>query len=93
MSKKSTQTDLIKLFVTGMLQVFFVAVNTYFLAKEIAFAVFFTSFVISLIWSYNIKKIVFGNWLSRAVYALGAAIGSVLGLWSSKTLFVLFSQF
>jgi hypothetical protein len=36
--------------------------------------------MISLIWSWNVKKVAFGTISDRVVYALGAAFGSVIGL-------------
>ena len=50
-----------KLFMTGVVQVYFVAINTVFLSKELYVGVFFAAFMISMVWSYNIKKIVFGT--------------------------------
>jgi len=78
--------DLFALFSTGFLQIYFVAVNTYFLLKENYVLVFLTSYVISMIWSYNVKKIAFGSTKDRVTYALGAAFGGVIGLWSSAQL-------
>jgi hypothetical protein len=72
------------LFFTGFIQVYFVAVNTYFLAKEIYLGVFIASFMISLIWSFNVKKVAFGTTLDRIIYSIGATWGSLLGLWSSS---------
>jgi hypothetical protein len=72
--------DSIKLFITGFIQVFFVAVNTYFLSKIFYVGVFFCGFMISLIWSWNVKKVAFGTLTDRIVYALGAAFGSAIGL-------------
>jgi hypothetical protein len=69
-----------KLFLTGFVQVFFVAVNTYFLSKIFYLGVFLCGFMISLIWSWNVKKVAFGTISDRIVYALGAAFGSVIGL-------------
>jgi hypothetical protein len=69
-----------KLFLTGFVQVFFVAVNTYFLSKIFYLGVFLCGFMISLIWSWNVKKVAFGTISDRVVYALGAAFGSVIGL-------------
>jgi len=45
-----------KLFLTGFTQVFFVAINTYFLSKGFYLGVFICGFIISLIWSWNVKK-------------------------------------
>lgn len=72
--------DEIKLFTTGFVQVFFVAINTYFLSKEFFSGVFVCAFMISLIWSWNVKKIAFGTLIDRIMYALGAAFGSMFGL-------------
>jgi hypothetical protein len=71
------------LFLTGFVQVYFVAVNTYFIAKEMYIGVFIASFVISLVWSFNVRKIAFGTLSHRLMYALGAAVGSIAGLLSA----------
>lgn len=76
-------TDLregIKLFITGFVQVFFVAINTYFISKQFYAGVFFCAFIISFIWSWNVKKIAFGTMADRIAYALGAGVGSLIGL-------------
>jgi hypothetical protein len=78
------QYNKMTLFLTGFIQVYFVAVNTYFLAKEIYLGVFIASFMISLIWSFNVKKVAFGTTLDRIIYSIGATGGSLLGLWSSS---------
>lgn len=72
------------LFSTGFIQVYFVAVNTYFIANEIYLGVFIAAFMISFIWSFNVKKVAFGSNADRLVYALGATCGSLAGLWSSS---------
>ena len=73
-----------KLFTTGFLQVFFVACNTYFISKSFYIGVFICGLIISLIWSWNVKKIVFGTFKDIIIYAFGAAFGSLLGLIISK---------
>jgi hypothetical protein len=70
-----------KLFLTGFAQVFFVSINTYFLAHEMYLGVLVAAFMISLIWSFNVKKVAFGTNIDRVVYAAGATFGSVAGLW------------
>ena len=72
------------LFSTGFIQVYFVAVNTYFIANEMYLGVLIASFMISLIWSFNVKKVAFGSTTDRVVYAFGATCGSLVGLWSSS---------
>jgi hypothetical protein len=78
--------ELLYLFLTGFSQIYFVAINTLFLMQGNYIAVLTTSFIISLIWSYNVKKIAFGSTKERITYALGASIGGVAGLWSSAQL-------
>lgn len=72
--------DRLKLLLTGFTQVFFVAINTYFLSKEFYTGVFICGFIISIIWSWNVKKIAFGSFKDRLFYALGAGLGSLFGL-------------
>jgi hypothetical protein len=74
------------LFVTGAIQVYFVAINTYFLSREFYLGVTFAAFMISMIWSHNIKKIAFGTLNDRILYSLGATVGSLAGLATSKAL-------
>lgn len=81
--------DRLKLFITGFLQVFFVAINTYFISKEFYIGVFICGIIISLIWSWNIKKIAFGSTIDRIVYSLGAGFGSLIGLLTSVLFFKL----
>jgi hypothetical protein len=76
----------IQLFGTGMLQVFFVAINTVFLSKSIYLGVGFAAFMISMVWSYNVKKVVFGTLTDRVAYAAGASAGSLFGLYTSEFL-------
>ena len=73
-----------KLFSTGFTQVFFVAVNTYFLSKGFYLGVFICGTIISLIWSWNVKKVAFGSFQDRMFYAFGAGLGSLFGLIVSK---------
>lgn len=69
---------------TGFIQVYFVAVNTYFIANELYLGVLIAAFMISLVWSFNVKKVAFGSTTDRIVYAFGATCGSLVGLWSSS---------
>lgn len=75
------------LFITGFLQVFFVAINTYFIANKMLFGTAMAGFAISFIWSFNVKKVAFGTTKDRIIYALGAGFGSLIGLCVSMWLF------
>ena len=68
-----------KLAATGFLQVIFVAMNTVFIAHYALVANVLTAFMISLIWTHNVKKVAFGDEGDRWAYATGAAFGSLAG--------------
>ena len=68
-----------KLFGTGFAQVICVSANTVFIAHYQLIANLTTALMLSLIWTWNVKKVAFGDWTDRWVYACGAALGSVAG--------------
>lgn len=68
-----------RLAATGFVQVVFVAMNTVFIAHYELLANFLTAFAISFIWTWNVKKVAFGDNGDRWAYAGGAAFGSVTG--------------
>ena len=70
-----------KLFLSGFIQVFFMAINTCFLAKSFYIGSFIVAFLISITWSFNVKKIAFGSIKDRIIYSSGASLGSVSGLY------------
>lgn len=79
-----------KLFCTGFLQVFFVAINTYLIGKEFYLGIAMVGFLISFIWSWNIKKIAFGTIKDRLLYSSGAGIGASAGVYITVFLYNIF---
>lgn len=74
------------LMTVGLIQVYFIAINTYFIAKEIYLGVAVASFIISLLWAFNVRKATSStSYIDRIFYAVGATLGSVIGLWSSAS--------
>jgi uncharacterized protein YebE (UPF0316 family) len=71
---------LFKIFITGFTQVMFVSMNTYFVSETQYLAIGMSSFMISWIWSYNVKKIALGTIRDRVAYCLGASAGAVIGV-------------
>lgn len=69
-----------KLILTGYLQVLLVAINTVLIANSKYAAVTAVSFLISFVWSHNIKKVAFGGIADRILYSTGAALGGLSGL-------------
>ena len=80
------------LFGTGFAQVFFVVINNYQVAHEKYIGCLLVGFVISWIWSYNVKKVAFGSKMDRIIYASGAGVGSMMGLVISKNFYELFEK-
>jgi hypothetical protein len=85
MKRQNFKTRL-SLFILGFIQIFFVSVNTYFISKEIYFGVLFSAFTINMIYTMNVKRIVYGCFYDNVSYSLGATLGSVFGLYLSSNL-------
>jgi len=68
-----------QLFLTALLQVTFVAMNTVFISKGYIICMLLTGFMISLIWTLNIAKLAICGWSDRFVYATGAMFGTGIG--------------
>jgi hypothetical protein len=75
------------LFTTGFVQVALVGVNTWQIAHEKWFGCAVVGFLISYVWSWNVKKIAFGGHTDRVIYALGAAFGVLAGLGVASLLY------
>lgn len=65
-------------FLTGFLQVFLVTITTVLVAGGHQNAATVSSFLISLVWTFNVRAAL-GSWLVRITYCLGAATGTNLG--------------
>jgi len=68
----------IKLFLTGSLQVLLVALNTYFIAHVMVLQAVSVAFLISLVWTFNVKRISIGSNLDRVIYSAGASFGTLV---------------
>ena len=79
--------DRIKLFTTGFTQVFLVVLNTYFITREFLFGILAWGFLISFVWSHNVKKVAFGSEWDRIIYSLGAMTGSILAFYFGKLIY------
>lgn len=70
-----------KLFITAFIQVFAVCMNTYFIAQLFWIGIVVVGFVISMTWTFNVKKISISGMENRLLYSFGACIGGVLGVY------------
>ena len=76
-------------FITAFAQVSLVAVNTFQISHEMYGGTFVVSFLISLIWTINVKRVSVGSWPERLAYSSGAAVGGLAGLLIAKFILVL----
>jgi len=80
------------LLITGFVQVYFVSINTCFLAKGMYAGVLVAAFLISWIWTYNVMRVAFGTHTDRIIYAAGASLGSLCALASSNFVIMLLNK-
>ena len=69
-----------KTFLTSFLQVGLVAINTYLITHLYWLGIFIVSFLISLLWAFNVSKIAISTINQKLIYALGAGCGAISGL-------------
>lgn len=74
------------LFTTALVQVSLVAANVIFISRGQIVSMLITGFLISLLWTFNIKKIAFSTIRDRFVYATGAMVGTGIGYYVTKIL-------
>jgi len=66
-------------------QVMLVVINTWQVAHQKKFVgAIIVGFLISLVWTFNIKRVAFGDWTTRFIYCTGASIGTASGLIITK---------
>jgi hypothetical protein len=63
-----------------------VSMNIVFITYHNLITMTITGFAISVIWTFNVKKVAFGSLIDRIVYASGAAAGTLIGYYISKSL-------
>jgi hypothetical protein len=69
-----------KIFLQSFFQVGLVAINTMLIAKGYILGVFLVSFLISLLWAFNVSKVAISTLNQKLTYAFGAGCGAVTGL-------------
>ena len=75
-----------KIFFTSLIQVTLVAMNVIFISRGMIIPMLLTGFSISLLWTFNIKKIVAGSVSESVIYALGAMVGTGVGYYLAHCL-------
>jgi hypothetical protein len=54
------------------------------ISKQLFIGVFIVSFLISLLWAFNVSKVAISTLNQKITYALGAGFGSIFGLFLIK---------
>lgn len=73
------KTNLI-LFRTGFLYVFFLSANTYCIARLWWLGIAVFGFLISFLWTVNVRRVVASTLPNRIAYAGGAMLGGLAGV-------------
>lgn len=76
-----TTKDGALLFGQGVVYVGLQAANVVQLARHHYGGAFVVGFLISLLWSWNVKGVAHRGGFGGVVYATGAAFGTVIGMW------------
>ncbi len=76
----------VKIFITAFLQVFLGSANAFFIFKLSYIGIAMTGFLMSYLWTFNVKKIAFSNKNDRILYGIGAMFGGLSGVFISKTI-------
>lgn len=69
-----------KLFMSSTVQIFLVSCNTYLIANSFVISAGIIGFLLSYVWSYNIKRIAISTQKERIIYCLGAGTGTTIGV-------------
>lgn len=74
------------LFTTALVQVALVAANVIFISHGMIVPMLITGFLISFVWTLNVKKVAFGTFRDRFIYASGAMAGTAIGYYLTQIL-------
>lgn len=69
-----------RIFLQSFFQVGLVAVSTILITKGYIVGIFIVSFLISLLWAFNVSRVAMSTLNQKVTYAFGAGCGSVLGV-------------
>ena len=75
------------LFTFAWMQVALVAINTWQIANEKYLGAVIVGFLISLVWTSNVKRVAFSTMAERLIYCLGASAGTITGLVAARMLY------
>ena len=74
-------------FTTGLFQVCLVVTNTWQIANDKYLGAIIVGFLISLVWTLNVRTAAFGTIAHRLSYCIGAASGTAIGLIATQLIY------
>lgn len=74
-------------FTYAWLQVSLIAINTWQIANGKLIGALIVGFLISLAWTFNVKRAAFATWPTRLIYCAGASIGTGTGILISHLIY------
>lgn len=69
-----------KAFFYSYLQIALISINTIILTRHNYFGIFILSFLISLLWTFNVSRIAVSTIKQKILYSLGAGCGAISGV-------------
>jgi uncharacterized membrane protein len=75
-------------FIYAYIQVMLVVMNTWQVANQKFVGAIIVGFFISLVWTFNVKRVAFGEWKTRLIYCFGASLGTASGLLITKYIYI-----
>jgi hypothetical protein len=69
-----------KIFFQSFFQIGLVSISTILITKHLYFGIFVVSFLITLLWTFNVSRIAVSTIKQKLIYSLGAGTGAVCGV-------------
>ena len=69
-----------KTFFQSFFQIGLVSISTILITKHLYIGIFFVSFLISLLWTFNVSRLAMSSMKQKLIYSLGAGVGALCGV-------------
>jgi len=68
-------------------QVSLICLNTFQIANRQITGALIVGFMISLVWTFNVKRAAFGSLADKLIYSVGASAGTATGLFAATYIY------
>lgn len=69
-----------KTFFQSFFQIGLVSISTILITKHFYIGIFIVSFLISLLWTFNVSRLAMSSMKQKLTYSLGAGVGALCGV-------------